>query len=268
LTRTILLTNDDGIEAPGLEALCRRLRADTPHRVVVVAPDTERSGSGHSITLGQGLEVKEHAFEDDAVTAWAVRGTPADCVKVAFRQLLENPPDLVISGINRGANLGTDVFCSGTVSAAVEAAILGSPALAVSLKEYEHPDFELAARVAVYLTLLVLDKGLPRGTLLNVNVPAGTPETVRGFALARLGGACWLNEVERRLEPCGRVTYWLTSRPDGIVDEPGTDHAAVASGLISITPIHIDLTHHHALGELDGWELERAWRSLVGDGRR
>ena len=258
LKRLIFLTNDDGIDAPGLEALRRQMLAETDWRVLVVAPDRERSGAGHSVSLRQPVYVSEREGDGMRGRAWAVAGTPADCVKVGLAALTDRRPDLVVSGINRGANLGTDVFYSGTVAAAVQGAILGIPSLAVSLNAHEGADFRLAARVAVRLAELVLYRGLPPGTMLNVNVPDGLPVPVPGFALTRLGSGFWLNQVQERVDAGGRSYYWLASNPAAVANEPGTDHLAMAEGKVSITPIHFDLTHPPSLDLLGAWDIPAA----------
>lgn len=262
LKRLIFLTNDDGIDALGLKSLYRQILADADWRVLVVAPDRERSGAGHSVSLRQPVYVSEHNLNGLPGRAWAVAGTPADCIRVGLAALTDGKPDLVLSGINRGANLGTDVFCSGTVSAAVQGAILGIPSLAVSLNAYEGADFSLAARIAVRMAGLILRRGLPPGTMLNVNVPDRPAAAPPDFAITRLGSGSWLNQVQTRVDADGRSYYWLASNPSAVVNEPGTDHLAMAEGKVSITPIHFDLTHPPGLDLLSEWDFAAAWRSL------
>ncbi len=262
LKRLIFLTNDDGIGAPGLQCLHRQILAAADWQVLVVAPDGERSGAGHSVSLRRPVYVSEHNLNSLPGRAWAVAGTPADCVKVGLAALTDAKPDLVLSGINRGANLGTDVFCSGTVSAAVQGAILGIPSLAISLNAYEGANYGLAARVAVRLAGLILCHGLPPGTMLNVNVPDRPAAAIPGFALTRLGSGAWLNQVQTRVDADGRSYYWLASDPSAVANETGTDHLAMAEGKVSITPIHFDLTHPPALDLLGEWDLGAAWRAL------
>ncbi len=268
----ILLTNDDGIHAEGLAALYDRLAGT--HEVYVVAPDRERSGSAHAITVFQPLMVhrtrvgglplppwqRSGRFPGPGPgpdrEAWAVVGTPADCVKLAVASLLPRRPDLVISGINRGPNLGTDVFYSGTVSAAIEAAILGFPAIAVSLAAFKDLDYSFAARFTDYLAGRVLERGLPPNTLINVNVPATVGEAVAGVRVTRLSGHKWHDTFEERVDPRGHSYFWLVGEPLKTEAEPGTDLAAIRDNCVSVTPVHLDLTHHSLMAEVAGWGLD------------
>jgi len=255
----ILLTNDDGVHAEGLAALYDRFARE--HEVYVAAPDRERSGSSHSITVFQPLMVhRTHVGGPDSprggTEAWAVAGTPADCVKLAVASLLPRRPDLVVSGINRGPNLGSDVFYSGTVSAAIEAIILGIPALAVSLAAWSDLDYRFAAKVSAYLADRLVREGLPPATLLNVNVPAIDPTCVAGIRVTRLSGHEWQDTFEERSDPRGRSYFWLTAQPLTGAPEPGTDTEAIKSNCVSITPVHLDLTHHSIMARLEGWDLK------------
>ncbi|RJQ08009.1 MAG: 5'/3'-nucleotidase SurE [Bacillota bacterium] len=254
----ILLTNDDGVQAEGLTALYEVLAER--HDVLVVAPDRERSGSSHAITVFQPLMVhRTHIGRPDsssrATEAWAVHGTPADCVKLAVASLLPQKPDLVVSGINRGPNLGTDVFYSGTVSAAIEAVILGFPAVAVSLAAFSDLDYSFAAEVTAYLGEMVRRRGLPANTLLNVNVPATAREAVAGIRVTRLSGHKWHDTFEERADPRGHSYFWLVGEPLTTEAEPGTDLEAIRDNCVSVTPVHLDLTHHSIMEELGGWNL-------------
>lgn len=247
----ILLSNDDGIYAPGLKALQENLEG--LGEIYIVAPDRERSATGHGITVHRPLRIKEvYDFGSD-VRSWAVDGTPADCVKLAIEDLLPGPPDLVVAGINFGPNLGTDVLYSGTVSAAIEGLINGIPALAISLATYCEPDFTWAAYIAYRLVPLVVEKGLPRGTLLNVNVPPGRP---RGVKVTRLGNRRYVNIFDKRTDPRGRVYYWMAGDPVDTDAEADTDIAAVRDSFISITPIHFDLTDFKAMEEIKKWPIQ------------
>jgi 5'-nucleotidase len=255
----VLLTNDDGVQAEGLLALYDRLAAE--HEVYVVAPDRERSGSSHAITVFQPLMVhRTHiggpSSPRGGTEAWAVVGTPADCVKLAVFGLLPRRPDLVISGINRGPNLGSDVFYSGTVSAAIEAVILGLPALAVSLAAFNDLDYRFAGQVSAYLAERLMGEGLPRGTLLNVNVPAIDPTGIAGIRVTRLSGHEWQDTFEERRDPRGHSYFWLTATPLRDTPAPGTDTEAIKNGCVSVTPMHLDLTHHSMLAVLEGWNLK------------
>ncbi|MBS4021586.1 MAG: 5'/3'-nucleotidase SurE [Dethiobacter sp.] len=252
----ILLTNDDGIYAEGLQVLVRRFQqvAET----FVVAPDHEQSATGHAITMHRPLRAEKIKFlHSPKVLAWSVNGTPADCVKLAVEAILPEKPDLVISGINRGANLGTDVLYSGTVSAAIEAAILGLPAIAVSLTEYKEPVYDYAAEfICKMARSLTLEKGISPGTLLNVNVPGCGRESMSGVSLTRLGVRQYRNAFERRTDPRGRTYYWLAGELIETMDGDDTDVAAIKRCRISVTPIHFDLTNHDLLARLKDWKIE------------
>ena len=245
----ILVTNDDGILAPGLRALVEALLP--LGQVRVVAPQSEHSAVGHGITLHKPLRMDPVQLGGLPVEAYSSNGTPADCVILGC--LLASPqPDLVISGINRGANLGEEVLYSGTVSAAMEGALQGRPALAVSVCSYEATDFGPAARVAARLAQRLPQLELPEDGFLNVNVPDGPWEELRGVALTRLGRRSYLNLVERREDPRGRPYYWFTGEARETLSGEGTDIGAVAAGLVSITPVHFDLTSYDSLPRLAG----------------
>ncbi len=253
---TILLTNDDGIHADGLQALRAEMEKIKDVEVFVVAPDKERSASGHAITIHQPLRVQEVAVPGSRSRMWAISGTPADCTKLAVKSLLPEAPMLVVSGINRGPNLGTDVFYSGTVAGALEAAVLGVPAMAVSLDGYENLNYEYAARFTSCLASTVLRRGLIANSLLNVNVPAIDAENIAGVSVTRLGVRRYNDEFERRVDAKGNVFYWLAGGFLDVDNEEGTDVGAIKDNKISITPIHLDLTAHWAMDELCGWNIE------------
>lgn len=252
----ILITNDDGIHAPGLAALKRSLEA--LGEVVAVAPERPRSASGHAITLHKPLRLREVRMADGSV-GYASNGTPADCVALGTSEHLGGRPDLVVSGINLGPNLGIDVIYSGTVAAAMEGAICGLPSFAVSLAAREQCDFGPAAEFAAVLAAEILRRGLPPGCFLNVNVPALPKDRLRGVAITRQGPLRYQNRMERRTDPMGEHYYWFTGERIGHGDGPGTDAYAISHQLISITPIRIDLTSEPALAELEGWSL--SWPS-------
>jgi 5'-nucleotidase len=251
----ILVTNDDGIAAPGILALWRAVR--DLGDVTVVAPDSERSAVGHAITLAEPLRVSDYAGPE-GLTGHAVSGTPADCVKIATRAILSAPPDLVLSGINQGSNLGTNVLYSGTVSAATEAAMLGVPAAAFSLADRHFSDFTAAAACARRIAIEIGRRGLPRGVSLNVNVPPLPPEGIRGTAVTRQGRMRVLEWFDRRNDPRGRHYYWMVGEKleDEAAPGSGVDDAAVAAGFISVTPINFDLTDEGAIAALASWELD------------
>ncbi len=251
----ILITNDDGIFAEGLQALVKEFQQIA--KTYVVAPNHEQSATGHAITMHRPLRAEQVKFDHSPqVPAWSVNGTPADCVKLAVESILPERPDMVISGINRGANLGTDVLYSGTVSAAIEAAILGLPAIAVSLVKETEPNYDYAAAFTCKLASTLLTKGMPQDMLLNVNVPACGKEEMRGVSLARLGVRQYRNSFERREDPRGRDYYWLAGELIDTKDGDDTDVAAVNQCKISITPIHFDLTNHDFLARLKDWKIE------------
>lgn len=246
----VFLTNDDGIYAAGLAALWSALRDFA--EVVVVAPDRERSATGHGITVDQPLRAKSVAMFDDS-RAWVVNGTPADCVKLGVHCLLDRKPDLVISGINRGANLGIDVLYSGTVSAALEGLILGIPAVAVSVTDYQNPDYKYAASFTGKLVPRLLEAGFDKDTLLNINVPSLSPEEIQGCKITKLGQRKYVNSFEKRTDPRGRSYYWLGGDVVDVINESSkidTDVAAIKESKVSITPIHTDLTNYRAIDNL------------------
>jgi len=248
----ILITNDDGIQAPGLMALARALSEVADF--TVVAPASEQSAVGHAITLSDPLRVSDYkGFSPQ--TAFMVDGTPADCVKIAIRSLLDREPDLVLSGINLGGNTGINTIYSGTVSAATEGSILGYTSLAVSLTTFTDPDFSYAARFTRALSLLVLEHGLPPGVFLNVNIPACSEEDVAGVMITRQGGALYREEFDRRHDPRGRVYYWLTGQEVEVEDDLAVDNGAVQKNYISITPLHFDLTRYDLQEELRSWNI-------------
>ncbi len=247
----ILLTNDDGIYAPGLHALYEIFR---PYcEVHVVAPVLEMSAVGHAITLSSPLRVQK-VDRNGSFYGYAVSGTPADCVKIAVKELLNPGPDIIVSGINAGRNVGMDILYSGTVSAATEGAFLGYPAIAVSLDCRVDPDFSLAAKVAKEVVEFVRKWGLSDGSALNVNVPALPASKIKGVRFARQGTARFEERFERRSDPRGNIYYWLcgeTTVDDGDTD---CDSALLKAGYITITPIHYDLTCLKELGRLNGLE--------------
>ena len=239
----ILLTNDDGFFAPGLQILYRVLSLNTNHKVSIVAPESQRSATGHAITLFEPLFLVKQELNNSQ--GYAVRGTPADCVKLALQGELVSPkPDLVISGINQGPNLGTDVFYSGTVSAAMEAVLLGVPALAVSMASFTFQEFEPAAKFLIGLIKKITEAG-ERG-LININFPALPEKEWRGVKVTKLGKAVYENVFETRIDPHGRTYYWQagTLAPD---NENDTDLKAIQEGFISLTPVHSDLTDYQRL---------------------
>lgn len=247
---TFLITNDDGIHSDGLAALVKEF--SHMGTVYVVAPDREQSACGHAITLNHPLRVEEHRVEG-AEKAWAVDGTPADGVKLAVDvPLVPTPPDFVISGVNRGPNLGTDVLYSGTVSAAFEAILSGFPALAVSLCEPSQAGYEYASAVTAGLVKEWIRNPLPADTLLNINIPGVPDDQIAGLALACLGRRKYERVFERRVDPRGKVYYWMAGEPLE-ESETGTDMAAIRMNMVAVTPLHFDLTRRDILGTLGEW---------------
>jgi 5'-nucleotidase len=262
----VLLTNDDGIDAEGLQRLRRELLATPGVELEVVAPDGNRSAIGRGITTRRALAVERIAF-GDGTFGYATDGTPVDCVRLASLGLIEGwVPELVVSGINHGSNLGDDVTYSGTVAAAMEGLLLGLPAIAVSQQSESREmdfrlgadfDFDVAARFTARVVEELEDVPLPPSTLLNVNVPAGVPH---GVEVARLGKRIYRDRLQEQDSDGGdraRRTYLIYGTEPGYEDEPGTDLVAVASGHIAVTPVHLDLTHHDGIGPLSTADLQR-----------
>ncbi len=245
----ILLTNDDGIHAEGLRYL--RKAVSRLGQVLIVAPESEQSAIGHAITLHEPIRVRKIA-RNGHFYGYGIKGTPADAVKLAVYSLLPRPPDLVISGINDGANLGINVLYSGTVSAATEAAILGVPAMAVSLAQKKDPPFELATPHVEALAAKILQNGLPRGIALNVNVPALPATEIRGFKLTRQGLNKFDERYESREDPRGHHYYWLSGEVLPERTDEWSDLHALNAGYVSVTPLFYDLTAHNQAPELTG----------------
>jgi 5'-nucleotidase len=258
----VLLTNDDGISAPGLQAARRELRELEGVQLDVIAPDSNRSATARSITTRSPLTVEEVEF-GDGDRGFATDGTPVDCVRFADLGLGGGRPDLIVSGINHGSNLGDDITYSGTVAAALEGVVLGIPAVAFSLQSSGggmgylsgHFDFSLAAAFAAQLVRGLVEEPLPTGTLVNVNIPAGEPT---GVEVTKLGKRLYDDELNLVYEDDdGRRHYKIYGFEPSFKDEPGTDLSAVAQGRIAVTPIHFDLTDHGGLERLRGWGFEQ-----------
>ena len=246
----ILVTNDDCVESRGLLALKQAL--DPIGDTTVVAPDTNQSAVGHQKTLMRPLRVRERTL-DDGTVAYSVDGSPTDAVSLAFLGYFGHGFDLVASGINYGANLGDDITYSGTVSAAMEAVINGCPAFAISQEYYEHPDFALAGIAATTVARNILEHGLSRGELVNVNVPAVPIGECEGIEVTRLGKRIYQDELVKRLDPRGIPYYWIGGPPPSGVAMEGTDFHAVVNRRIAVTPIHLDLTGRSLLKRLRTW---------------
>ncbi|NMA69529.1 MAG: 5'/3'-nucleotidase SurE [Desulfitobacterium sp.] len=242
----ILLTNDDGYFAKGIQTMYQVLKEEEEYELYIVAPDTQRSATGHSITLFEPLFLTEHPLEKG--TGYAISGKPADCVKIAIQGDIIPKPDLVISGINNGPNLGTDVFYSGTVSAAMEGVLLGIPALAISLAGFSANDYRPAARFLAKFLSEQREKILQQGGLININIPAIPEEDWKGVKITKLGKAVYENVFELRKAPFGREYYWQAGNVAPETDQE-TDLFAVQEGYVSITPMHSDLTDYAKLKE-------------------
>ncbi len=242
----ILISNDDGVQAPGITRLAQVLSGIA--EITVVAPDRDRSGASNSLTLDVPLRasVREGGFI-------SVEGTPTDCVHLAITGLLEHEPDMVVAGINAGANLGDDVLYSGTVAAATEGRFLGLPAIAISLVSSGAVHYDTAARVALYLVERLRMDPLPADTILNVNVPDRIWEELAGFQATRLGHRHKSAPMVRGTDPRGRPIYWVGPPGEGQDAGPGTDFHAVATGHVSITPLQVDMTRYAALEKVASW---------------
>lgn len=235
----VLLTNDDGIHAPGIMALYQELRPD--YEMHVVAPEAEMSAVGHAITLTSPLRV-QRISKNGSFFGFGVSGTPADCVKIAVQELLDRPPHVVLSGINLGANVGVNVLYSGTVSAATEGAFLGIPSAAISLNTRQEPDFGFAARFSREIIAFITQNGLKAGTALNVNIPAVSPDRIQGVSITRQGVSRFRECFERRVDPRGNVYYWLSGETPVEETIPDADAKVLKENYITMTPINYDLT--------------------------
>ena len=252
----ILVTNDDGVQAPGLLALAREMRK--LGKVTVFAPDKNWSASGHVKTMDRPLRVRETTLADGS-PAFTSDGAPSDCVALPFLGLVEEKIDLVVSGINPNENIGHDVIYSGTVTAAMEAVIWGVSGIAVSLESrknrHDTLDYSTAAIVGRRVAEKVITDGLPKDVLLNVNVPYLKEAEIKGYSITRQGLRVYRDALDRRIDPRGRPYYWIGGEAPTGVDEPGTDFGALRAGYVSITPLQLDLTAREALETLRNWEF-------------
>lgn len=264
----LLISNDDGIFAQGIHSLANGLAA-AGHDVSVVCPDRERSATGHGLTLHQPIraEIVESIF-DPAVTAWACSGTPADCVKLALWALVDKPPDFVLSGINHGPNLGTDILCSGTVSAAMEGFMEGIPSIAFSLASYTSQEFGPAVNFAVSLLAQLEKVPMAKPMLLNVNIPAVKQAEITGVAIARQGIRRYFDIFQKRTDPRGKTYYWLAGElledveetPDpSVTHDIPTDVQAIGDHKITVTPLQYNLTCASDLHSLGDWQFKDFW---------
>ncbi|MBF2067459.1 MAG: 5'/3'-nucleotidase SurE [Calothrix sp. C42_A2020_038] len=259
----LLISNDDGVSALGIRTLANTL-AEAGHDITVVCPDRERSATGHGLTLHQPIraEIVESLFHPK-VKAWACDGTPSDCVKLALWALLDSPPDLVLSGINQGANVGTEILYSGTVSAAMEGIIEGIPSVAFSLTSHTSKEFQPAAKFANILVEKLAKNPLPDLMLLNVNVPAVEWEEIAGAVITRQGVRRYIDVFDKRIDPRGKTYYWLTGEVQEDIEPPiglnlpqniPIDVHVIRDNYISITPLQYNLTYAEALTQLSKWE--------------
>ncbi|PWK15587.1 5'/3'-nucleotidase SurE [Tumebacillus permanentifrigoris] len=250
----ILISNDDGLRADGIRELAQVLVE--LGEVIVVAPDRQRSAAGHGITLHKPLFVEEHDF-GSGIRAFGLSGTPADCVKFGISEILrDNKPDIVVSGINAGSNLGNDVLYSGTVSAAIEGSIQGLPAIAVSQCGTEPFDFVDAAAFTKKLIAQVLQRGLDSDTILNVNYPQLAPTDVKGVRITTVGKRRYNNHYDKRSNPRGVEYYWLAGPLQDLPPEPDSDIHAIREGYVSVSPVHFDFTYRQMLDTLKTWSLD------------
>jgi len=250
----ILISNDDGITAPGIRNLVEAMKP--LGEIVIVAPDSPQSGMGHAVTISKPLRLDKTDIYGD-ILAYQCSGTPADCVKLAVDKVLHRKPDLMVSGINHGSNSSINVLYSGTMSAAMEAAIEGIPAVGFSLCDYAyHADFTLSRKIAHNVAANILAHGLPSATLLNVNIPSVQADEFKGIKVCRQAVAKWKEEFDERVDPYGRRYFWLTGKFINNDKGDDTDEWALANNYASMVPVHFDLTAHHAMPQLNSWNLE------------
>ncbi|QSW90887.1 5'/3'-nucleotidase SurE [Flavobacterium endoglycinae] len=250
----ILVTNDDGILAPGIRALISVM--ETIGDVIVVAPDKPQSAMGHAITINNTLFLDKISKDDDAVTEYSCSGTPVDCVKLAVNEILKRKPDLCVSGINHGSNSSINVIYSGTMSAAVEAGIEGIQAIGFSLLDFDwNADFEPVKSFVKKITLETLKNKLPAGVVLNVNFPRLSEKDIKGIKICRQAKAYYAQKFDKRQNPFGKDYYWLTGKFTNEDQGEDTDEWALENGYVSVVPVQFDLTAHHSMQQLNTWKL-------------
>ena len=250
----ILVTNDDSIVAPGIRALIEVMKEIG--EVIVVAPDSPQSAMGHAITINNTITLDKISLDKDIEHEYSCSGTPVDCVKIAVHEILKRKPDLCVSGINHGSNSSINVIYSGTMSAAVEAGIEGIPAIGFSLLDYSwDADFEPCKEYVKNIALSVLEKKLPEGVILNVNFPKLKKEEIKGIKICRQAKATWIEEFDKRTNPSGKEYYWLSGEFVNQDKGEDTDEWALHNGYISVVPVQFDLTAHHAISQLNNWNL-------------
>lgn len=250
----ILVTNDDGITAPGIRTLIKVMNSIGD--VVVVAPDSPQSAMGHAITINHTLYCKKEHIDGGPQTEYSCSGTPADCVKLAVHELLDRKPDLCVSGVNHGSNSSVNVIYSGTMSAAIEAGMEGVPAIGFSLLDYNwEADFSQIESFIKTITLQVLTQGLQKGIILNVNFPKLVESDIKGIRVSRQANANWIEKFDKRQTPLGRDYYWLTGEFNNLDKGEDTDEWALENGYVSVVPVQYDLTAHHYIQELNKWSF-------------
>ncbi|QWX83145.1 5'/3'-nucleotidase SurE [Cellulophaga sp. HaHaR_3_176] len=253
----ILITNDDGITAPGLRALVSYMKEIGD--VIVVAPDSPQSGMGHAITIDNTLYSKKVKIDldDDNTEEYSCSGTPADCVKLGLQEILKKKPDICVSGINHGSNSSINVIYSGTMSAAIEAGIEGIPAIGFSLCDFSwEADFSQAKKFIQNIVTEALENGIPPGVVLNVNIPKLHKKEIKGVKICRQARANWKEKFDKRVSPMGKEYYWLTGKFELLDKGEDTDEWALSKGYISVVPTQFDLTAHHAIQTLNNWNLK------------
>jgi 5'-nucleotidase len=251
----ILVTNDDGINAPGIRTLISVIKDIGD--VIVVAPDSPQSGMGHAITINSTLHSSRITPKNSEIIEYSCSGTPADCVKLAINELMPRKPDLCVSGINHGSNSSINVIYSGTMSAAIEAGIEGVPAIGFSLLDYSwNADFSHSKDFIRKITLNALNNGIPKGVVLNVNIPAVKKSDIKGVKICRQAKAYWVEEFDKRKNPLGQEYYWLTGKFVNKDQGEDTDEWALKNNYISIVPVEFDLTAHHAIQDLNEWDFK------------
>ncbi len=249
------MTNDDGVNAGGLLALIELVRP--MGRLFVIAPEEGQSGMSHAITVKNPIRIRK-VKEEEGLTVYSSNGTPVDCIKLALSKLLDRKPDMILSGINHGSNSSTNVIYSGTMAAALEGCINGIPSIGFSLLDHSpEASFRSAREYAGIILEKTLEKGLPEGICLNVNIPVNAVQKIRGIRVCRQNKGVWMEEFEHRTDPRSRDYFWLTGEFRNLEPEAvDTDEWALENNYVSIVPVHIDLTAHHALGQIRGWNVE------------
>ncbi len=250
----ILVTNDDGITAPGIRALISVM--SEIGEVVVVAPDKPQSAMGHAITINSTLYINKISAENASILEYSCSGTPVDCVKMAVNEILHRKPDLCVSGINHGSNSSINIIYSGTMSAAVEAGIEGIPAIGFSLADFDwNADFDAVKSFVKKIATKVLENGLAEGVLLNVNFPKLKEKDIKGIRICRQAKAIWMEKFDKRKTPQGKDYYWLSGEFVNLDKGEDTDEWALHNGFVSVVPVHFDMTAHHSIQQLNSWGL-------------